>query len=293
MKKSVLNLAILFFVHLGFSQNYKPLLANVNEWHFTNCYFGCVTDVYYTDGDTLVEGKTYKILDGYHYISRTFLLREDIPNKKVYIKILNHTADEVLLYDFGLNQGDIFNMENPITPFPRNGGPFVLDSIVSKPLADGNLYRHFYFSPTPGNTNSSENAVWVEGVGSLSLINAPGGHPNINGVGQLSCSFKNSEVIYTNLDSISNCFPTILGTGKNILAEVLITGKNDNEQIRLTHTQNVQNVKVYGLSGKLLQSRKNDGNDFLDLDLSSYSSGLYLIEIKGRGKARRIVKVGK
>ena len=71
---------MIFYVVTGLNsvlhgQDYKPLLDNTNEWHVTNCYFGCLTDVYFTDGDTLVEGNNYKVLDGFHYISRSFLLR--------------------------------------------------------------------------------------------------------------------------------------------------------------------------------------------------------------------------
>lgn len=168
MKLKVWISAFLLIGISAFSQSYKPLLDNLNEWHFTTCYFGCQTDVYFTDGDTIVDGNNYKILDGYHYISRTFLLREDVPNKKIYLKIATTGFnEEFLLYDFSLNQGDTFYMQNPISPFPQDGGPFILDSIVERPLVDGNAYKHFYFSPTPDNTISTENAIWIEGVGSL------------------------------------------------------------------------------------------------------------------------------
>ena len=77
MKKR-LSFLFYFFSALLFSQDYVPLLDDYNEWQVTNCYFGCLTDVYYTDGDTITDGHHYKILDGYHFISRTILLREDI-----------------------------------------------------------------------------------------------------------------------------------------------------------------------------------------------------------------------
>ena len=37
------------------------------------------------------------------------------------------------------------------------------------------------------------------------MINAPGGTPNINGAGKLSCYFKNNTLTYFQLDSISSC----------------------------------------------------------------------------------------
>src|SRR5690606_14334328 len=200
-----------------FAQSYVPLIDQLNEWQFTTCNFGCITDVYFTDGDTVVNGKTYKVLDGYHYINRNLLLRENTAEKKVYLTITEpQYIEDVLLYDFSLEVGDTIEMLNPITPFPPNGGYFLLDSIKLLPLADGNPYRHFYFSPTPSNSISVHNAIWVEGVGSLSLINAPGGHPNINEVGHLSCSFNNMELRYSNLDSINACVPAYLSVNDYI-----------------------------------------------------------------------------
>lgn len=62
--KSIIT-TVLFFIgaFATLAQNYKPILDYRNEWHFTTCDFGCYTDKYYTDGDTLVGGKMYKILE--------------------------------------------------------------------------------------------------------------------------------------------------------------------------------------------------------------------------------------
>ncbi len=81
IKNIIYSICFLLVCNVGQAQNYKPLLDNFNEWHFTICDFGCLTDIYYTDGDTVVNNVSYRILDGFHYISRTFLIREDIPAK--------------------------------------------------------------------------------------------------------------------------------------------------------------------------------------------------------------------
>lgn len=294
MKQKLLILGIFLLNISVFGQSYKPLLDNLNEWHFTTCYFGCLTDVYYTDGDTLVGGKNYKILDGYHYISRTFLLREEVAEQKVYLNLVSPNNNvEYLLYDFSLNQGDIFEMKNPISPFPRDGGPFVLDSIVNRTLQDGNDYRHFYFSPAPGNTVSTQNAVWVEGVGSLSMINAPGGYPDINETGHLSCFFKNSEVFYANFDSIEDCIPLYLGIEKNNLNEVIISKQNNSNNCVLNNTQHVKSVVVYNISGKKLDVIPNNGENAITIDLSRYQNGLYVILATGFGDTKKSFKIVK
>lgn len=275
-----------------YSQAYVPMLNNLNEWHVTSCFSGCLTDVYYTDGDTIVDGQNYTILDGYHYISRTFLLREEVNNRKVFLnKVAPGHNEEFLLYDFSLNEGETFNMQNPYSPFPEDGGAFILDSIIERPLADGNEYRHFYFSPAPGNTISTENAVWVEGAGSLSIINAPGGDPDINGVGHLSCFFKNTEIFYANLDSINDCIPIHLGIERYRLDNVVISKGNNSGICVVSNTQNVKSISVFDLSGKKLETIMNDGQNTLKIDLSSYQKGMYILLANGFGNTKKSFKV--
>ncbi len=259
---------------------YTPVLDTYNEWQVTACFFGCTTDTYYTDGDTLVDGKTYKILDGYHYISRKFLLREEVAQKKVYLNFVETTtADEKLLYDFSLEVGDSINMQNPISPFPSEAGYYQVDSIIPRPLVDGANYDHFYLSPTPSNTVGNTNAVWIEGVGSLSLLNAPGGEPNINGVGHLSCFFKNGELFYSNLDSIDACKPNIILDRKEVgnPMDKLILIQTEASTYELRNAQNVASLEIFSLQGRKLQQLNHQGAASLQCNLETLPNGLYIL----------------
>lgn len=275
------------------AQDYKPILDYRNEWHFTTCNYGCYTDKYYTDADTLVDGKMYKILDGYHFISRTFLLREEITEKKLYFLRIRPGGglEEHLLYDFTLEVGDTINMTNPITPFPQDGGYFRLDSIIPRPLVDGQDYDYFYFSPTPSNPVSTDNAVWVEGAGSLSLINAPGGFPNLNGVGALSCYFKNTEVFYSNLDSIEDCVPVFMKVKENLLGEVIVSKANNSGLCLLNNATKIRQASVYDITGKKLITVQNSFNKTMLIDLSGYSIGMYIIVVNGIGNSKKTFKI--
>lgn len=271
------------------AQEYVPLLDSYNEWKLSVCFFGCLTDTYYTNGDTLVDGTSYKILDGYHYISRSFLLREDVAEKKVYTKIYLPSEElNYLLYDFSLEVGDSFEMFNPATPFPREGGMFDLDSIINRTLVDGNDYRHFYFSPSAGNTASTENAVWIEGVGSLSILTAPGGAPDINGVGHLSCFYKSGTHVYENLDSITKCERAILSVHdiKKELWNVNIYTSGD--AVEIINASDVENITVYSITGRKVAEMSNDTNTAnLSLPTSDLSEGLYILKASdalGRAK---------
>ncbi len=293
MKKLFLILH-LFLIFPCLAQDYKPLLNNFNEWHLTSCFSGCLTDVYFTGGDTIVDGKDYKILDGYHFISRTFLLREELDSRKIYLNFVSQSGNkEYLLYDFSLNIGDSIDVKNPISPFPTDAGFYQVDSIVNRPLADGNEYRHFYLSPTPSNTFSSTTATWIEGVGSLSLINAPGGYPDINGAGHLSCFFKNGEIFYSNLDSISSCDPYILSTdiGISSLKEVTLNTLIKNGQCEMYNTENIRFVDIFDLNGRKLTNIKTNGQAQLNLDFSTFSTGMYLVVAYSANFQKKVFKV--
>ena len=276
------------------AQEYRPLLDNFNEWHLTTCNNGCLTDVYYTDGDTIVDGKTYKILDGYHFISRSFLLREEIDSRKVYLSFSDRDRiTEFLLYDFSLNVGDSIDIKNPISPFPTDGGFYRVDSIVNKQLVDENEYRHFYLSPTPSNSTSNTPAKWIEGVGSLSLINAPGGYPDINAVGHLSCFFKNANLFYSNLDSISACEPLILSNdmGYDALENVTLNTLIKNGNCEIINAQNIRRVEIFDLNGRRVNVTKTTGEDRVNLDLSNFSAGIYFLVAHSSKFEKKVFKL--
>ena len=205
--KKIKFICIIFFLIIfqkTFSQTYNEMLSNDIEWQVTSCYNGCITDIYFIDDDTIYNGYNYSILNGYHFISKTFWLRENIQNQKIYMSFLqNNIRKEVLLYDFNLQKGDSINISNPMSPFITNPGYYVVDSLVWLQLQDGLYYEVFYLSSLSLNIN--ESAIWIEGIGSLSLINAPGGTPNVNGAGKLSCYFNSGNLVYSQLDSIKNC----------------------------------------------------------------------------------------
>jgi hypothetical protein len=282
MVKKISYIALFLKCLLVLGQNYTPMLDTQNEWHITSCYGGCITDIYYTNGDTLVNNKMHKILDGYHYISRTFLLHENIEEKKVFLtRISPNRLDQYLLYNFNLEEGDTFEMKNPITPYPAEGGLFVLDSIRNVEIWSGATRKHFYFSPHETNQISTQNAIWVEGVGSLSIINAPGGHPDINEVGLLSCFFKNGELFYSNLTpEVPVCESTILSLSENKEREIIVYYPENDESIcYLKNTEYVTKIELFDLNGRKLASFKNNNQDEMRLDLQILSNGIYNLKL--------------
>ncbi len=274
---------ILIFITMGLrckSQAYIPMLNSYAEWHVTNCYFGCITDRYYTIGDTSIAGYNYKFLDMYHYM-KNFILREDTVERKIYMMFLGPSSKppgDQLLYDFGMNIGDTIDVVNPNSPYPSSSGKFVLDSIKLKPLVV-KPHRYFYLHALDTVTAGVKNTIWVEGVGSLCLINTPGAPPNINGVGQLSCFFNNGVKEYENLDSIMACmsmYPISVKEISKFRASVTLNPNPANTFIKIE-------AKGYDLSGQEMQIINVLGKtEFVteyqnSIDISFLSSGIYFL----------------
>ena len=286
--KSLIYLVFCFVSLQGnivFSQNYKPLLDNFNEWHLTSCNSGCIQDKYYTDGDTLLNGLSYKILDGFHYISRTFLLREDVSERKVYLTFIDPFTGprEWLLYDFSLQVNDLINVFNPVSPFPLNSGGFQLDSIVPKTLIDGNIYDHFYLHALDTIQSAGvKNVVWIEGVGSKSLINAPGGDGDVNGAGKLSCFFKNGTLHYSQMDSVATCDPIYIPNSINESSsnEIEVFPTITHSEINIQSENEISEIKIYDLNGKLIK-RVEIGNEKTNiLNVEELKEGIYILDVR-------------
>jgi len=280
--KTILYLTIFLFYNFYVnSQEYHQLLDHESEWHLTSCSSTCINDVYYTNGDTTYNGYQYKILNGYHYISRTFWLREDVSEKHIFLSYDNGKSRiEVLLYDFSLQIGDTILLSNPITPFPSNGGFYKLDSIVSHNLLDNKSHKFFYLSPTDSNQSSDELPVWIEGIGGLTLINGPGGTPDINRVGKISCYFNDGFLSYSQLDSLDRCTVKYVTGLKEIQRHSNSIYPTIFESIlRLEDVSEVSEVVIYSLRGEEVYRRKLNHQSYENLELSHLEKGFYVIRL--------------
>ena len=280
--KTIFSLFFPLFFSFCFSQNYHEMLDHESEWHLTSCFTGCADDIYYTDGDTIFNGNAYKVLNGYHYISRTFWLREEVQDRQVFLSTQDGLGrKEDLLYDFSLQIGDSININNPLSPFPTNPGFFILDSIVTEQLLDGDDYRFFYLSPS-STSESEEYPVWIEGVGSLSLINAPGGTPDVNEAGKVSCYFNDGQLIYSQSDSTGACVPIYLNVTeeevKSDLVKVYPTNCNDMLSVSSSN-ELISSIEIFDLNGAKVLQLSNLNSIFNELDVSALNRGIFVVRV--------------
>ncbi len=289
----------LIFLCLLFTKNIKAqayitMLNSYSEWHVTNCYSGCATDKYYTIGDTVINTFHYKFLDLFHY-NKNFVIREDTSSRKIYMRLLADPtpAKDYLLYDFSLQVNDTTSIINPGSPYPKYAGSFIVDSIILKPLVNKN-HRYFYLHSLDTIASTTKTTIWVEGIGSLSLINTPGALPQINGVGQLSCFFNNGINDYTNLDSISNCI-TIYPLGineNNEFTDYILQQNYDTKNLYITAINKpILSIKIYNIEGKILFNKENIDENYLDINLQLFNNGILLLKIETKKNTFKTYKL--
>lgn len=282
--KKLLPLFFIFSYSLGFSQAYDNLLSNESHWYVSSCGAFCVTDHYYAKGDTTINGKIYTFLNKYHY-NKNMMLREDTAQRKIYF-IAVGSSKETLLYDFSLTPGDSMEIENPISPLPPNAGWHTLDSIKLITLLDG-VHRAFYLSEN----NGSNTATWIEGIGSLALINTPSSERDLNGAGDLTCFYKDGVKVYE-ADTLptGECDTTLMvginakEIESNIASVYPIPAKNAvNIKVDILTTDR-WNLEVYDVNGKLIFTQKL--NKFITtINTVNWKNDIYFTKIYNKQKS--------
>lgn len=281
MKKLLLFLFIILSIFIQ-AQPYQKMLGEVNSWYSTSCFNGsCVTVDYHALDDTIINGKNYKFLDGYHY-NRAMLIREDTLARQIFLHPLSgvFANQDVLAYDFSLNINDVMTLYNPNSPLPSNGGKFKVDSILVKTYL-GNPLHTFYLS----DINNTTNTIWVEGVGALSLINTPSAAPDLNGIGDLSCFYKNNIQIYES-DTLPNgqCdttkLPVLNSINKITQQNFKIYPNPGNDYFIIETKSKIHKITIYDINGKAVNEKQiAASNNFEKINSEAIPAGFYFVEI--------------
>ena len=146
---------------------------------------------------------------------------------------------------------------------------------------------HFYLSPTNTNTISTQPAVWVEGIGSLSIINAPGGYPDLNGAGHVTCFYKNEALYY----SFNSPFNTQCVFPEEPFDIIVYYEPND-PNCYVKNTSNVNVITLYDVSGRKIKVVQNTNETQMTLNMADCSNGIYFLNFQFKNQKEQVFKIG-
>jgi hypothetical protein len=199
MKKTLYLFVGLMFTLKGYNQTYHPIPTDSVWWaeEYTDlsnsqCIGHYYKSIYPADTNVVIQGKTYTEFrtggvaiftpigpppntcpTNYSMGNGTYaFIRNDVPNKKVYLYDTNFTHQEILLYDFDITLGDTIIPASGLA-FSSSDGilcpteTFVVDSIDSVDI--GGVYRKRF---QIGYNSGWQSFSLIEGIGSnLGLAN--------------------------------------------------------------------------------------------------------------------------
>lgn len=150
-------------------QDYEPLLAEGRTWNVYEGGWVATPSCIYFGLDTVIEGLVYKaILQQYSEDYETVMgwIREDAAEQKVYLRDpWNLEEPEKMYYDFDVVVGD--TVWSALCDMPM-----VVNTVDVVEWANGTSSERIGLQLLPGNTNFLE--YWVEGIGSMNGVLAPG-----------------------------------------------------------------------------------------------------------------------
>ena len=280
MKKTTVVLILFCACIKLISQNYHPLITQNKSWDLAEsdardiCYDPDISRTVVGE-DTLINGKYYSKLyystfislgtppcgepfeiDTNFVLGSTFI-REDTSNRKVYA-IESGEASEYLLYDFTLQKGDTFSIGDY---------NLLLNTIDSIQLHNGDYRKRYMFY------NSFDEPFFiVEGIGSLNgLLNTD----YVVGLGfsiDIICVKENETPIWG-----YSCNYGYVNTEILNLESPKLFPNPFTDLISIQGLSDVETVKVFSASGKLLKTIKE--RSLQKIDLSEFQNGVYIVEL--------------
>jgi len=288
---TLLNLPLL-------SQEYEPILKEGSFWDIKeeSWDFGRSSEItcirrkrIQVNGDTIINTNTYKKLK-HAYFAETngpctvqtpnvinesdfksidnLFLREDISKKILYIlaKTSDNNFKEFTLCDFNLKIGDTLknyywneeNVENII--------------IISDIKTNENNRSVFY---------TSSGHTYTEGIGR--------NDNNLVPYNLISEGLIESLFCFGNEENQNSC-ETILSTENYTLSTIKVFPNPVKDILSIQNTENIT-IKIYSINGSLLKTKTSNTN--LEVDISSFSSGLYFLEISNLSsrEKRKFIKI--
>jgi hypothetical protein len=265
---------------LNYDLGYIPMLGMTNTWYIAahkGDYYN--NQIISTISDTIIDNRHYKLTN--HQV----LLREDTANRKVFARYTDPET-EILLYDFSLKVEQSIALESFVQgkgAIPA--GQFEVVDVGFMHTLNG--LRKAIDLTGPG-FEGKEQPVWVEGIGSVGNLLKPGFSADIQDKGELSCYYKNGDLIYRS--QLAQLADTCMfwPTAVSYLAlkpgiEVYIYPNPFDDCINIEgYAWEDLLIIIFDPTGKMLHKANFNGNNPVKLNTESFKSDFYIVSIHNR-----------
>jgi len=295
------KLIIGLFISMAFVSEAQTYFGNDDCW--TEFWVTYDTNMityksqHYLDGDTLIEGKTYKKM-----IERTpnnlqqptsYLgaIREDAG--KVFARYTDYGykgIGEFLLYDFTVKVGDTIRSTAPYGELSQKPVVWKIDTIE---LLTGEKRKRFIFR--------NGGSDWIEGIGCVfGFFSQTEPAATSVSVSHLVCYKQGGTAYYTDNSYCPDgaCCDVVTGLENPKLMDqtISLSPNPTNRFVRLDFSKSINRCKSIRLMdelGNTLQKTTKIENADFELDLMRYSQGLYFVvfEFEKSYELHKIVKL--
>ncbi|TXD52079.1 MULTISPECIES: T9SS type A sorting domain-containing protein [unclassified Polaribacter] len=287
-KKLLFAPLFIFFTLNLISQDYEPILKKdafwdvikVNRSSRNPCHYNQINR-YKIDKDTIIDDKTYKkikhyaaigtrsglyeclhspyIIDTTKFSFSNHYYREDIAEKKIYrLEIEENDKIENIYYDFSLKVGD--TLKYPIFAFSKFATVWKIDR------DDENRNRFWLTTKNDGATPY----FYTEGLGGKYGFYHDQDYDFRSTYPRLAC--RGNDMVNNNCNLTLNS-AEFLDTR---LLQLKIFPNPVKDILTIQNTEN-STVKIYSVKGSLL--KKVTAKTNLEIDMSSFNTGVYILEI--------------
>ena len=271
MKNLALTLFFIFILLKTNCQNYIQFPTHNARWSSTEQFMDLGNpnysyEYYKTNGDTLINGFQYTIIDRNDFPKYCFIRDK---NGFVYCKYSNNSyidTTEFLLYNFNLLIGDTIQI--PMAGYEIH---YYKGHVVS---VDSILVGKIYHKRIGINTEGWDPFEFIEGIGSLQGLLYPE-NPWVDWMVELTC-FSQNDTIFdltgNGVTSSGECWQTV-NIKERKSSKSTIFPNPTKGLINITG-QKVDKSELYTISGqKILETKLNKFN------LEKYNNGVYLLKI--------------
>jgi hypothetical protein len=262
------------FIGSASAQSYQPFpTTDAGYWLYSFKdslgFFPTSPTEYYLYGDTIISSNNYKRV-GITNAIYTGAIRE--ANKVIYF-VPDTSNVEVVLYDFNLLLGDtVVSTYGNHTCDPDT---FIVQNVDSIVCSDG-FHRRLYL----GN-----NIQWVEGIGSYNYLLEPFNKFCLSGNDSLLCMRSDNFTL--------DGWDCSVGIVELLSTDVNIHPNPTQDWITVSLEEGTAtSVSIRNSLGQLLLSDKKPSTNQVELDLSSYPTGIYFLqlEVDGQVITKKVVK---